>query len=239
MSLLYRAVVTVMIILMATDVVAQAPIGKQAKLHIRHTEEFEVTGAGNDPAWNKTGWTTLSRIKGSSAYETRIKLLYSDKGLYALFHCEDRQISATLQEDFASLWREDVIEMFLWPDESLPLYLEYELSPHNFELVIMITQIDGKTSGWMPWNYRGEKKTRKGTRIIRDDQENITAWSGEFFIPYTLLRPLRNVPPLKGTEWRANFYRIDYDEAESAYWSWQPVNNNFHEFQKYGTIVFD
>ena len=240
MSSFYRAVLTVVIIFTCGDVWPQKQTGKDAKLRIRHTEDFEVTGEGKDPAWNRADWVTLSRIKGaSSSYQTRAKLLYSDNGMYVLFHCQDRRISATLQEDFASLWREDVVEIFFWPDQSIPVYLEFELSPLNYELVILVLNINGQTKGWMPWNYSGDKKTRKGTHVVRDDAENPTAWLGEFFIPYTLLRPLRNVPPVKGTEWRANFYRIDYDESESSYWSWQPVTRNFHDFEKYGTFVFD
>jgi hypothetical protein len=218
---------------------AQSPTGKDARLSIKSTKDFEVTGEGQDPAWNATEWITLTRIKGSSNYKTRVKLLYSEKGIYALFSCEDKKITATLQEDFASLFKEDVIEMFLWPDESFPIYLEYELSPLNYELAILVPNLNGHASGWTPWNYKGAKKTRKATKIYRDKNEMPTEWIGEFFIPYTLMRPLQNVPPAKGTTWRANVYRIDYDESESSYWSWQPVNNNFHEFQKYGTFVFE
>jgi hypothetical protein len=222
-----------------TPCFAQPSAGKEAKLIIKHTEDFEVTGDGTDPAWKQTEWITLSRIKGTSPYQTRAKILYSDKGIYALYHCEDKQIKATLQEDFTSLWREDVIEIFFWPDETYPIYLEYELSPLNYELAILVPNLNGQSGGWAPWNYRGQKKTRKATKILQDESKNTTGWMGEFFIPYVLLRPLQNVPPKKGTQWRANIYRIDYDEAESCYWSWQPVDKSFHEFQKYGTFVFD
>lgn len=217
---------------------SQSPVGKEAMLHIKHTADFEVTGDGQDPSWNTTEWVTLSRIKGSSPYNTRVKLLYSDKGIYALYHCEDKKITATLKEDFTSLWKEDVIEIFFWTDEAFPIYLEYELSPLNYELAILVPNLNGQASGWTPWNYKGAKKTRKATKILKDSNENTLGWTGEFFIPYALLRPLQNVPPKKGTTWRANIYRIDYDETES-YWSWQPVNNNFHEYLKYGTFVFD
>lgn len=217
---------------------AQNPTGKEAELHISHIEDFEVTGEGNAKAWSRTEWIKLARIKGTSPYETKVKLLYSDKGIYALYHCEDKKINATLHEDFTSLWKEDVIEIFFWPDETYPIYLEYELSPLNHELVILVPNFDGQSAGWTPWNYRGQKKTRKATSIVKSGGDT-TAWLGEIFIPYALMRPLKNVPPQKGTKWRANIYRIDYDDVEPAYWSWQPVDDNFHEFGRYGTFVFD
>ena len=231
-----RSIVTLVLLVISAAASSQS---KGVKLHIAKTTDFEVTGDGKNAAWNQANWVTLPRIKGTSSYQTRAKLLYSEKGIYALYYCEDRKINATLQEDFTSLWREDVIEIFFWPDETYPIYLEYELSPLNYELAILVPNLNGQSGGWMPWNYRGEKKTRKATQIIKDDHGETTAWMGEFFIPYALLRPLQNVPPVKGTQWRANIYRIDYDEAESSYWSWQPVDNNFHEFQKYGTFVFE
>lgn len=232
-------VILVLILTVAASAVAQELAGKNAKLALRLTPDFEVTGDGAASAWKTTDWITLQRIKGSSTYATRLKLLYSDNGIYALYHCEDAQINATLQQDFTSLWKEDVVEIFFWPDETYPIYLEYELSPLNYELAILVPNINGRSAGWMPWNYRGAKKTRKATTVIRTPDQKITGWIGEFFIPYALLSPLENVPPKKGTEWRANMYRIDYDDPEPAYWSWQPVKESFHEFQKYGTLLFD
>jgi len=219
--------------------ISQPLQGKDAQLTIAHTNDFEITGEGTNPAWKSAEWIPLSRIKGSSPYKTQVKLLYSDNGIYALYHCEDKKINATLTEDFTSLWREDVIEMFLWPDETYPIYLEYELSPLNYELAILVPNFNGQANGWMPWNYRGQKKTRKATKVHTDANDNTIAWTGEFFIPYALMRPLQNVPPKKGTAWRANIYRIDYDEQESSYWSWQPVDKSFHEFARYGTFIFN
>jgi hypothetical protein len=58
------------------------------------------------------------------------------------------------------------------------------------------------------------------------------------FVPYELMKPLRNVPPQSGTRWRANFYRMDYDQGQNA-WSWSPVGRSFHEFKKFGTLEFE
>ena len=236
---LYNIPLLLLLLVKGLHGIAQTPVGKEAEARIKHTQDFEVTGDGSATPWKTTDWIKLSRIKGSSPYETKAKILYSEKGIYALYHCEDKKINATMQEDFASLWREDVIEIFFWTDETYPIYLEYELSPLNYELAILVPNFNGQSAGWTPWNYKGQKKTRKATKIIQNGKGDTTAWIGEFFITYALLRPLQNVPPEKGTKWRANIYRIDYDEAESSYWSWQPVNNNFHEFQKYGTFVFE
>ena len=210
----------------------------QAQLRVHSTSDFDVTGEGVDSAWTRCEWVELEKRAGSQSYDTRVKLLYSGKGIYVHFHCEDRHITATNTEDFTDLWKEDVFEIFFWTDESTPLYFEYEISPLNMELAILVPNFNGEFLGWKPWQYEGERKTRHHVQIEKSEEGDITAWKGEVFIPYALLRPLQNVPPEKGTKWRMNIYRIDYDEGRTS-WSWKMVRTNFHDFKRFGTILFD
>src|SRR5690554_3385085 len=101
---------------------------------IRKTNDFEITGAGNAVNWESTEWINIpQRRERPEMYETKAKVLYSETGLYFLFNCQDKKLNATITEDFADLWYEDVVEVFLWPDEDFPVYFEYELSPLNYE----------------------------------------------------------------------------------------------------------
>jgi len=142
-----------------------------------------------------------------------------------------------MKGDFLDLWNEDVVEAFFWPDESEPIYFEYELSPLNYELPILVPNNKGKFLGWRPWHYEGSRQTKHAIHINKNG-EVVTSWTAEFFIPYSLLTPLNNVPPHKGTCWRANFYRIDYDKGESS-WVWQQVVKNFHDYELFGHLVFE
>ena len=147
-----------------------------------------------------------------------------------------------MNADFMELWNEDVVEVFLWPDENYPVYFEYELSPLNYELPIMVANIDGELLRWQPFYYESNRRTRHKTNIINGKKEPhafIEGWTAEFFIPYTLLMPLNNVPPRKGEKWRANFYRMDYDHPESISWLWQLTKVNFHDYKNFGTIIFN
>jgi hypothetical protein len=207
-------------------------------LKIKSTPNFDVDGTGNAEAWRTAEWIPLTKRKGTADYTTRAKLLYSETGLYVLFSCEDKKISATLKEDFARLWEEDVVEIFLWTDQSVPIYFEYELSPLNYELPILVPNLDGTFFGWRPWQYEGPRKTRHATKIVKDRNGNVTEWIAEFFIPYALLTPLKNVPPQKGTEWRINMYRNDFDKNSTS-WSWKPVTKNYHHYEMFGAVIFD
>ena len=207
-------------------------------LTIRKTKNFDITGDGSAPAWNATDWIPLEKRKGAASYSTRAKLLYSDHGIYALFSCEDNKITATFEEDFANLWTEDVVEIFFWTDERSTIYFEYELSPLNYELPILVPNMDGEFLGWRPWQYEGDRKTRHATKVVKTDNGKTTAWTAEFFIPFALLKPLQNVPPKPNDSWRMNMYRIDYDKEYTS-WSWRPVKTNFHDYKSFGTITFE
>jgi hypothetical protein len=217
-------------------VIVPALCFSQAKLNsewrVKSTKDFEITGDTTDVSWKEATWVTLPYRGGEKKYQTKVKLLYSPTGVYCLFYCEDEKITSTLQEDFSDLYLEDVVEAFFWTDEATPLYFEYELSPNNFELPILIPNHKGDFFGWAPWHYEGDRKTRHATKVTPQ------FWMAEFFIPYKLLKPLAQVPPTKGTRWRCNFYRLDYDLGMSK-WSWQLTNGNFHQFEKFGTVIFD
>jgi len=225
-------------------------------IKVKSTPDFAITGNGNSVNWNNTEWNIIQQrdsktlrnnnwnipiqqdAKEDLQYKTSFKILYSDKGIYCLYKCEDSTITATLKGDYLNLYDEDVVEAFLWPDTTLPVYFEYELSPLNFELPILILNNKGNMMGWQPWQYTGNRKTIHAIKISeKNKKDNRLTWTAEFFIPFSLLSPLSNVPPAKGTKWRANFYRIDYDR-NPVYSSWQLTRNSFHDPQTFGTIEF-
>ena len=141
-------------------------------------------------------------------------------------------MTATMKEDNLDLYEEDVVEVFLWTGEDFPVYFEYEISPLNYELPIMVPNNKGHFFGWLPWHYEGERKTRHATSV------SDKGWMAEFFIPFKLLSPLPQVPPKPGTEWRANMYRIDYDQGQTLF-SWQKTTRTFHEYNQFGTFIFE
>jgi hypothetical protein len=220
----------------------QAQAAQRPQLSVRPAQDFEVTGNGDNEAWRQVEWTSLRRRQPEAhPYDTRFKMLYSPKGVYFLMEGTDRKLTATMSEDFMDLWNEDVFEVFLWTDERYPVYFEYEISPLGRELPILIPNFGGQFLGWRPWHYERDRITRKATSIIGGPKESnaaIQGWRAEFFFPYTLLRPLQNVPPKAGTRWRANFYRMDYDDGKRTQWDWAPVDKTFHEFEKFGDLIF-
>jgi len=225
-----------------TSALSAAEPAARKTLKVSRADDFEVTGDGSSAAWNKVKWEPLSpRNPDARTDATEVKTLYSDKGLYFLMRGADRKVTAAMQEDFANLWTEDVYEVFLWPDERTPLYFEYEISPLGYELPILVPNFDGKFLGWRPWHYEGDRKIKKATSVqggSKTTGSSATGWTAEFFVPYALLTPLQNVPPKSGTKWRANFYRVDYDDDKAA-WDWSRVGPSFHDIHNFGELVFE
>ena len=220
----------------------EKPAADRPEAKVVRTRDFAITGSGEALSWQKTEWIPLHRRpNGKHDYTARFKMLYSPTGLYVLFDGTDQKLSATLKADFLNLWTEDVFECFFWTDESHPVYFEYEISPLGYELPILVPNLGGKYRGWAPWNYEGKRKTQKKVSITGGPAEpmaNITNWRAEVYIPYELLVPLQNVPPKPGSTWRANFYRVDYDDKETTAWDWARVGPSFHEYEKFGTLKF-
>jgi len=212
-------------------------------LRVRRTEDFVINGTGEAQAWEKATREALSlRSSDGHQYQTHIKMLYSRTGLYVLMEAEDDKITAKMSEDFLDLWNEDVFEFFWWPDERFPVYFEYEISPLGFELPILIPNFGGEFLGWRPWHYEGKRRTRKATTVTGGPKRSgarVTGWKAEVFVPYDLLKPLQNVPPQPGTRWRANFYRVDYDDGKSTSWDWARVGSSFHDYENFGVLIFE
>lgn len=204
-------------------------------------QDFTITGDGRSDAWKNTEWISLVRqVSDDGGYKTRVKVLYSVTGLYFLYDCQDEKLTTTMKADNLNLWEEDVVEAFLWTSEDFPVYFEYEISPLDYELAIMVPNYKGKFLGWLPWNYGGDKRVLHATSTTggaKISGGTVSGWIAEFFIPYKLLAPLPQVPPSPGTRWRANMYRIDYDKGDAEF-AWQKISRSFHEYNNFGTFIF-
>lgn len=223
---------------------AQSPL---SELTIKRTDEFTINGKGTATNWDSTNWFYLTPQKGPKQNiagpnsSTKVKVLYSLTGIYFLFDCDDQMLTSSIKKDFGRLFTEDVVEVFLWPDMDFPIYLEYEISPLNKELLILVPNLKGANMGWRPWFYEKERKVKHATSVVggkRKNKAKITNWKAEFFMPFSVMNPLVKNAPESGTKWRGNFYRIDYDK-EPVYYAWSKTSGSFHEYQKFGMLIFE
>lgn len=212
-------------------------------LVVRSCRDFRITGKGRNAQWKKAAWFHLQKLDaGGSAYTSRFKILYSDAGVYVLFYGSDERVTSSFIKDFDRLFLGDVFEVFLHPDPSIPEYFEYEISPRGKELVLLMSSRNRHVTGRVPPSYEGRQKVEKAVHISGGKMKPgavIRSWTAELFFPYALLGSFRNIPPVKGTRWKANFCRLDYDSGAMIKWAWAPVADSFHELHRYRTLIFE
>ncbi len=222
---------------------AQKIKAANSSILVKATTDFELSGDGSSSEWEETKWVSITQqANQSSPMETKFKVLYSKKGIYFLFFCQDFSLDASFTEDNEHLWKEDVLEVFLWPDTTKEVYFEYELSPLNYQLPLMVMNINGQRHRWQPWFFEDNRAILHQTTVQGGTKKSgaiIESWQGEFFIPFSLLLPMGQVPPASGTIWKANMYRMDYVNNNGNYWFWQKVNGSFHDIQSFGSILFE
>jgi hypothetical protein len=211
---------------------------------IYKVDDFVITGKGSASQWDTAEWMDLTPLgRGDLRYKTRAKALWSKYGIYFFFDCEDSRISCTFTRDFEELYLEDVIELFLWPDEDQIVYFEYQVSPLGYELPLIVPNYKGKFHGWLPFKFKNERKVLSRTSVHGGEKKSMAAisrWQAEIFIPFELLIGLRNCPPKPGSYWRVNFCRMDFDTSPKTQWSWCVDNmiDNFHNIDGFGKFYF-
>ena len=225
---------------------------------IKKTIDFEITGKGDNEAWNKTGWQEFVKIdSGSNNYASKSKMLYSDKGIYVLFSGEDQFITTKDYKDDDDIYEGDVFEVFFQTDETKLPYFEYEINQPGRQLVLILSGSKNKNLAWSPWRHEYEKHPlilkkvvvtmqSKNTELVAEKNAAvkpgaaIRSWTAEIFFPYEVFGLLPSVPPESGMIWRGNFCRIDYDNNKTQEWTWsKKIKSNFHELKNFGYLVFE
>ena len=214
-------------------------------LVVHRAKDFTITGDGSNPEWNNSDWTALVKLDApGSEYKTRFKVLYSSSGIYVLFHGIDNKITTHPDyQDFDPIFNADVFEVFLHPDPAVMVYFEYEVNAMSKELILAISNLNGKNhSSWIP-SGKSKSGIRKMVSVEGGQQTagaTIMSWKAEIFLPFGALGLLPHVPPEPGSVWNANFCRLDYDSGEMVKWSWSPdIKKSFHELDKFHSLKFE
>lgn len=213
---------------------------------IRKTPDFEITGKGDNPAWNSTSWLEFMKVdSGGKNYAGKSKILYSEKGLYLLFDGEDDHITTKNYTDDEDIYEGDVFEFFMQTDPAKPPYFEYEINHLERQLILTLSRLPHKNLAWSPWKHEYEKDPliRKKVSItggLAKPGEKIKSWRAEIFFPFEVFGLLPDATPKSGLAWKANFCRIDYDSGKMIQWSWSTkIKRDFHELENFGTIIFE
>ena len=147
--------------------------------------------------------------------------------LLVRFDGRDHGVLATMTKRDDPLWKEDVFEVFLSPEDPPTLYYEFEVNPLGALFDARIESLEGRRETMrvdVSWNCPS-----LSARVRR--REGL--WSAVLKIP------LSPMAPGGAPVWRANFYRIDRGDPDE-YSAWSPTLANppdFHRPDRFGFLT--
>ncbi|MGB1700960.1 MAG: carbohydrate-binding family 9-like protein, partial [Nannocystaceae bacterium] len=149
----------------------------------RASAPMAIDGALEEPEWRASRWSLYeSRYGGvvgrSGGQDTEVKVAWDDTYLYVAGELVDEDIVSKLEGRDASLWQEDVVEVFVFSTEG-DGYLEIQGSPRGHLFDAAFT---GYREGGPEWN--GGAKTAASVQYGGPDSRQELGWRVEFAIPW-------------------------------------------------------
>lgn len=205
---------------------------------------IEIDGKLDEPAWAKASPVPLRfNLQGRavSPATASAKFLWDETHLYVAMIAEDRDLRSTLAGRDARLWTEDVLELFLKPAESSPVYYEFEFSPSQQIFDAYWPKRGYPLDKGAQWNsqLRAQVLIRGSLNAPQDTDQG---WQVEIALPFADLSHAGTGAPRPGDSWKAAACRYDYDR----HWA-QPQNTatfpgsgtgGFHEYERYSRLLF-
>ena len=205
----------------------------------RVTTKLEIDGQLNERAWGDApliGAFVNNRDGSTTKLVTEVKILYDLDFIYFSFRSADTNVWSTMKKRDEHLWLEEVLEVFLQPDPSIPNYIELEVNPLGTMLDIYLLNTR-KPLHYESWN---SEKLRWAVNVdgTVDGKENDRGWSCEIGLPLEDIATAPHIPPVVGDRWRLNLYRVEKLPVVAEL-AWSPtLQDDFHVLPKMGEIVF-
>jgi hypothetical protein len=210
-------------------------------------EPIVIDGRADEAAWQRAPeGPVFTSAEGSPAIDgdTRARLLWDDQNLYVFVSAKDSDVYSQYTKHDDSLWKEDVIELFIDADRNRRGYVELQVNPNNAQLD---TWFVATRAGMIDVAWAASMKsavTVHGTADDRDDKD--TGWDVEIAIPLPAVKgsastmPV-NIPPVVGDMWRLNVVRVDKpkDASNPAVSSWSRITyQDFHALDRMLEVTF-
>jgi hypothetical protein len=205
----------------------------------RVTSSINIDGKLDEKAWADAplvGTFVNNRDGSRSELQTEARVLYDERFIYFAFRVVDQNVWATMKRRDEHLWLEEVVEVFLQANPSIPNYIELEVNPLGTMLDIYL--IDRrKPLHYESWNSEHLRWAVQVEGTV-DGQDGDRGWSCEIALPFEDIASATHVPPQPGDRWRMNLYRVE-QKPKVAELAWSPtLQDDFHVLPRLGEIVF-
>jgi len=205
-----------------------------------------------DADWDKEQWkgvksVTITNYMGEVPTfkpKAQTKMVYDKDNLYVIFRVEDRYVKSITDRNNGPVYRDSAVEFFFSPDvENSHLYFNIETNCGGKVLFHHNNPTDRSLNKRLTDEDIALLEIAHSMPAIVDPEvtDDIT-WTIEYKVPLALLQKYSPVTmPVKGVEWRANFYKIAEITSNPHYITWSKVNMlrpNFHVPENFGRIIF-
>lgn len=217
----------------------------------------------SEAVWDLVPWTeNFVDIESplTPPYDTQVKMLWDEQGLYFLARLDGPNIQASLTERESVIFRDNDFEIFIDPDGDTHLYYEYEINALGTEWDLLMAKPyrDGGPA-ISAWDIEGVQSAVYLSGTLNDPSDIDQYWQVEIFFPWRSLVECApgNRIPKDQEQWRINFARVhwNWDVRQGRYhkmtdpetgkelpennWVWSPQGKiNMHIPEKWGYLQF-
>jgi hypothetical protein len=206
-----------------------------------------IDGVADEDAWKTAPRSpNFSDAESGPAvgYATRARLLWDDDHLYAFIEVEDADIFSPFSGRDDTLWKADVVELFIDADRNRRGYVELQVNPNNAIFDAWFPRTRAQKHHF-EWNSSMKTAvTLHGTNDDRSDKDK--GWDVEIAIPIADVKGMDeamaiNAPPQVGDKWRLNVVRVEAPKGKNSVSasSWNPITiQDFHALGRMLIVVF-
>ena len=227
----------------------QAAAEEKQSAYICHvaTGPIEIDGQLDESAWQKAPSISLRypfRPTGAGDLpKTTARLLWDESSIYLAWQAEDVDIWSYSDKNDDVLWKGDIVEFFLKPSKTDPLFYEINIAPNG---AIYDARYPSRGAGGYQRFNKWSSQARIATHIDGTDdnwQDTDIGYIVEAAIP---LQAFSASGVLKaGDIWTFGLFRCEYSSNLDAPLLFSSIpekldsTHGFHDYDHYLPILFD
>lgn len=208
--------------------------------------KIKIDGKLNEKDWQKAVPSGEFRdIRGEGwpapAMPTTMKMLYDDDYLYIGGTITESNITGSLTERDAIIYRDNDFEVFIDPYGDGKFYYEFECNAKGTLMDLLMDKPYINNGNYLlNWDCSGVKLAVSLDGTLNKPSDTDKAWYVEMAIPFKSLQP-GNVDPRSRKVWRMNFSRVEWLQkgGPEENWVWSPTGVvDIHRPDRWGFVRF-
>ena len=220
-----RKILTITGLLLAATLTAAAQ-GHRSYDCYRTIDKIKVDGKLNEASWQAAPLSEpFVDIRGvdfkpAPTKQTHMKMVWDDQCLYIAGIIEEDEVTASLKERDAIIYRDNDFEVFIDPDGDGKFYFEFECNAYGTLMdLIMDKPYNEGGNFFMPWDCKNVRLKVHVDGKINNTRKTDKGWTVEWAIPFDALT-IGFDSPVKLKTWRINFSRVEWLRKEGLEENW-------------------